>query len=228
MEASSRALQERFEALCAHPSDINEHLPTLRRLAAECDSAAEFGVRGVVSTYALVQGLSFSQAAPVGARRSLLCVDIDWIDMAAVASLAADVGVDLEFRRCDSAKVEIPEVDLLWIDTWHIYEHLKRELAAHHTKARKFIAMHDTEVDGIVGESVRRDMDCERQAAESGYPIEGIRKGLKPAIEEFLAAHADEWEMLEHHQNCNGLTVLARSSYLRHVRGIIEQKAAEA
>ena len=40
-----------------NPSDINEHLPTLYKYAQECESVIELGVRGVISSYALVYGL---------------------------------------------------------------------------------------------------------------------------------------------------------------------------
>ncbi len=49
-------LQEYLER-CRQPSDINEHLPTIYKYAKLCDSVAEFGVRDVVSTYALAAAL---------------------------------------------------------------------------------------------------------------------------------------------------------------------------
>jgi hypothetical protein len=210
MEDPSQIIVSRFHNLCETPSDINEHLRAIYELARSGTSAAELGVRGIVSTYALLLGLGQSVVAAADQRRSLTCVDIDNIDMSEVTQLGRAVGVDIEFICQDSAKVELPEVDLLWIDTWHIYEHLKRELNAHHKKVRRYIAMHDTEIDGVDGESLRCSMDPERQAKETGYPIEGICKGLKPAIDEFLAEHKDEWRLLQHYPNCNGMTVLVR------------------
>ena len=203
---------DRFRSLCEQPSDINEHLPTLYNLARKTRSAAEFGVRGVVSTYALMLGLGQSSVAKSDERRKLICVDIEDINVDEVRILGDCVGVDVEFICHDSATVDIPEVDLLWIDTWHIYEHLKRELEAHHKKAKKYIAMHDTEVDGIYGESIRLGLDVEQQSKDTGYPVDGICKGLKPAIEEFLEAHGDEWQLLHHYINNNGMTILERIS----------------
>src|SRR4051812_20004871 len=43
---------------CEAPSDINEHLPILRELTLECQSIIEIGVRNMVSTWAILQGLS--------------------------------------------------------------------------------------------------------------------------------------------------------------------------
>jgi hypothetical protein len=207
---SSEIIEKRYKDLCNRHSDINEHLPTICELAKQAKDAAEFGVRGIVSTYALLFGLTQSLVADPKERRKLICVDIDNINMTEIQALGVDVGVDVEFICHDSATVEIPEVDLLWIDTWHVYEHLKRELNMHHTKVRKYIAMHDTEVDGVNGESVRMGYNIDAQARDSGYPIEGICIGLQPAINEFLNAHGDEWRLMQHYPNNNGMTVLER------------------
>ena len=125
-------------------------------------------------------------------------------------TLAATNGIEYTFRQHDSATVDIPsEVDMLFIDTWHIYGHLKRELAKHHPSVKKYIIMHDTTVDEWEGESIRMGMDIPKQVQESGYPEEEIRKGLWPAVEEFLAEHS-EWKIKERFTNNNGLTILER------------------
>lgn len=49
-------LEQKYTELCVNPSDINEHLPTLKKYAEECDHITEMGVRGIVSTYALLMG----------------------------------------------------------------------------------------------------------------------------------------------------------------------------
>lgn len=43
----------------------------------------------------------------------------------------------------------------------------------------------------------------------SGYSRAEIERGLWPAVEEFLAEHA-EWQLEKRYTNNNGLTVLAR------------------
>jgi hypothetical protein len=117
--------------------------------------------------------------------------------------------IDMSFVKGDSAKTPIKPVDLLFIDTWHIYGHLKRELEFHHANVAKYIIMHDTTVDAFQGESIRSGWNTAQQAATSGYPEAEIRKGLKPAIDEFLVAHP-EWTVKEVFTNNNGLTVLQR------------------
>lgn len=98
---------------CATPGDINEHLPTLQGLAAQCSTIAgwplhsahrnppaptELGVRSVVSTWALLDGLCTS---PATAKR-MLCMDIEHIpSINEVAQLAAQCDVDLSFVQGD-------------------------------------------------------------------------------------------------------------------------------
>ena len=193
---------------CSESSDIKRHLPKLYRYAKECESISEFGVRGVVSTWAFLHGLLENGSKT----KQLICVDIEDIpQMEDMRRIAEDNGIDLTFHHHDSATVSIPTVDLLFIDTWHIYGHLKRELANHHVSVRKYIVMHDTETDGIIGESVRNGWNIKEQAQKSGYPEDELRDGLQRAIAEFLAGHP-EWELLRRYRRSNGLTVLARSS----------------
>jgi cephalosporin hydroxylase len=103
----------------------------------------------------------------------------------------------------------IEETDLLFIDTWHIYGHLKRELSRWHPYVRKYIIMHDTLIDAVHGETIRCGWDAVQQSKESGIPVDEIRKGLKPAIHEFLTEHP-EWIVDLEYVNNNGLTILRR------------------
>lgn len=203
----------RYNQLCASKSDINEHLPTLKSYAEKCQTVAEFGVRSVVSTWALLAGLAASKEA--GPKR-LDCVDIEPVDMVVVAAIAAEAQIELIFQRADSVKANLPAgVDMLFIDSWHVYGHLKRELAAHHAHVRKFIAMHDTEIDGVRGQSIRVYSAAEyskaiaRDASQYGYTVDEVAAGLRPAINEFIAEHP-EWVIDRIDTNNNGLTVLRR------------------
>lgn len=139
----SDTIKSLYQQKCDKPSDINEHLPVLRQLAAESTAVAELGVRLMVSTWAFLDGLASRVDEPA---RTLFCVDIEnvpGIDDAII--VAAQAGITMEFKRSDSATTELPPVDLLFIDSWHTYAHLKRELAFHHHRVNKYIVMHDTE-----------------------------------------------------------------------------------
>jgi hypothetical protein len=205
------AIVANYELKCSQVSDINRHLPTFYKYARRCESIAEFGVRGIVSTWAFLRGLLENNSQT----KEILCVDIDEVPaIEKVRQIAGQSGIALTFQRHDSATCTIPTVDLLFIDTWHVYGHLKRELSQHHGRVRKYILMHDTEADGILGESQRHGWNTQEQAQKSGYPEEEIRCGLQRAITEFLAQHP-EWKLIRrYHYNC-GLTVLARSANVR-------------
>jgi len=188
------------------PSDINEHIETLRRYASNCSSVAEFGVRGGVSTCGLLYGLSQSTSP----QKSYIGVDINDCEITGrMSNLATQSDIKYNFIKADSAIADIEPVDLLFIDSWHVYGHLKRELAKNHTKVAKHIIMHDTTVDEFYGESLRCGWDTKQQSIKSGYSEDEIRKGLWPAISEFLHDHP-EWELEKKYTNCNGLTILSR------------------
>jgi len=199
-------IDENYIAQVNTTTDIQQHLPTLYSYAQECTSVAEFGVRSVVSTWALLKGLRENGHKT----KNLICVDIE--DVPAIHNISnkmKEVGINVRFIKADSATVNIPNVDLLFIDTWHIYAHLKRELENNHDKVRKYIIMHDTEVDKIHGESIRGKHDIQKQARETGYAAEEIARGLQPAIDEFIQRHS-QWEVHRVFTHNNGLTILRR------------------
>jgi hypothetical protein len=205
------AILANYQLKCSQASDINRHLPVIYKYARQCESISEFGVRGIVSTWALLRGLIENG----GQKKELFCVDIEDIpEMENVQNIARENGITVTFQRHESATCSIPEVDMLFIDTWHVYGHLKRELNNHHGRVRKYILMHDTEVDGLVGESVRMGWDLAEQARRSGYREQELRWGMQRAIAEFLAGHPD-WKLLRRYHHNNGLTILARPENVR-------------
>jgi hypothetical protein len=104
-----------YERACRQPSDIYEHLPTLRTYAAECDVVAEMGVRSIVSTWALLKGLTQSPKRP----KKLICIDIEPAPkFAEVADIAKNEGIELTFQCCNSVVADLGDgVDMLFIDT---------------------------------------------------------------------------------------------------------------
>ena len=204
---AARFIVQRYEKEVARKSCIHEHLPTLRFYAEKVDTVVEMGVRGVVSTWAFLSGLAIGRND--SGVRSLIGVDSEACEYGQPMHLGPAVGIDVRFVKGDSAKVTVPPRDLLFIDTWHIYGHLKRELSAHHATTSRYIILHDTTVDAEGGEALRSKQDVEAMMSLSGYPREEIERGLWPAVLEFLADHP-EWEIEKRYVNNNGLTVLAR------------------
>lgn len=175
-------LKQLYTAACLTPSDINEHLGTLFRLARRCRHVTEFGTRGGTSTLALLC------AGP----KRLISYDKSRLgQVALLESVSKESGrTCFSFRQQDVLDAQIEETDMLFIDTWHVYEQLMQELAMHARKVRKFLVFHDTTTYGEVGEA-------------PGH------LGLWPAIEEFLRDRP-EWKLTARLMNNNGLTVLTR------------------
>jgi hypothetical protein len=174
-------IQQYYKWLCSWPSLINEHLPTLKKYGEECEHITEFGFWQGDSTAALLC------ARP----KTLITYDIDphcnstweWL------SCMADKKTNFIFRNTSSISGTIEKTDLLFIDSWHVYDHLKAELK-HSSRVRKYIICHDTVLYGT------------QDSGRNG-------PGLMPAVNEFLESK-QSWKMHEHFTNCSGLTILKR------------------
>lgn len=200
-------ITSRYNRLSSIPSDINEHLPTLRDYASRCSSVLECGVYEVTSSYAFASGLigrpgtSFTMIDPHLSEKIPGFVD-----------QCRREGLDTKFICGSDTAVSPFNVDLLFIDTWHVYALLKRELVHWNEHVNKYIIMHDTTVDEWYGEAVRGNADIAEAVRKTGFPAEEIQKGLWPAIVEFLRDHP-EWVLEKRYTNNNGLTILSRVSH---------------
>jgi len=180
-------LEINYKTRCESVSDINEHLPTLKRYAEECEHVTEMGVRWVVSTFAFMMGLP----------KKLISYDIDplehWgINNEELTKIANENGIDFQFKLVNTLELEIEETDLLFLDTDHTYKQVKSELLLHGNKSKKYIIFHDTtsfEFKGMNGDTI----------------------GLWPAIEEFIDDNP-HWVICERFYNNNGLTILKRNN----------------
>lgn len=188
--------------------DIMDHLPTLYNYASECDSVFETGVRGCVSSWAFLYGLLNGNNQNT---KTLFMNDIDvcQIDDILSASKPFD-NIVVKYEWKNNLLLDFTEkYDITFIDTWHIYGQLKRELNKFSKLTNKYIILHDTTVDETYGETIRCRWDAERQSNESGIPVDEINKGLWPAIVEFIQNNP-EWYIKERFTNNNGLTILSK------------------
>jgi hypothetical protein len=198
-----------YEKLASISSDINEHLPALCRYAEECDSVFETGVRGCVSSWALTYGLLNNKNKT---QKTLLLNDITQCNVKHLLLEASTENIKIDCIWKNNLEMEIDRnYDLTFIDTWHVYGQLKRELEKFSKITNKYIIMHDTTVDEWEGETIRERMNAVQQSLDSGFPLEEINKGLWPAIEEFLKNNSN-WILHERFTNNNGLTILKRNS----------------
>lgn len=177
-------LEDEYKSLCQAQSDIADALPILRKYAALSDHVTEFGIRTAVSTTALLA------AQP----KTLISYDIE-LQLPFLEKLHAMRGrTDFRYYKGDTRLIDIEPTDMLFIDTCHQYRQLKAELERHTKKVRKYIAFHDTTGYRFTDEG---DSDT-------------AKKGLWPAIEEWLAREA--WEMCYELPSGWGFTVFQRKT----------------
>ena len=122
--------------------DMTPHIETLTRYASEAQIIVEFGVRGAVSTWALLDGL------PPGGR--MWSMDVD--DCVVPPRVSSDPrwsfirGSDLD----GSVWSLLPEqADLVFIDTTHEYKHTEMELRLALTLKPARVLCHDAEWPGV-------------------------------------------------------------------------------
>jgi len=180
----SNEITKYYEQMYRTPSDINEHLPALRKYSSKCKHITEMGVRNVCSTWGLIAGL---MDAGGGALKSMDIVHPSQTGgkgtgLQPAIDTCSGEQIKFSFSIEDSLAVDIEKTDLLFIDTDHIYKQLKAELELHHSKVEKYIILHDTE-------------SCKTE--------------LWPALCEFLEKN-QEWTVIEHFPNNNGLTILGK------------------
>ena len=197
-------------------SDISDHLSTMFFFALDARPRfiVELGTRGGESTRAL---LAAARACDV----KMLSIDIE--DVSAIeipfrdrwTFIQAD---DVEFGKgpfqawCGANGLE-PEIDLLFIDTSHLYEHTKQELAVWTPllSARGTMMLHDTNMgDGMYA----------RLDGSIGIGWDNQR-GVIRAVEELIGRTYDESAffddcaggyLIKHFPNCSGLTVLKKTA----------------
>lgn len=163
--------------------DIYEHLPILKKYSMKVEHITEFGVRKGNSTIGLLSGKP----------EKMISYDIKKDPKFEYEVLKNMVKNDTNFIFMigDTLKIEIEKTDLLFIDTYHTYKQLKRELYIHSYNVKKYIILHDTETFAKVGE-------------DRTIP------GLKQAIDDFIYDYK-EWKVHKNFINNNGLTILIKN-----------------
>ena len=201
-------IQKKYFNLITKPSDINEHLPTLFSYAMQCESIIELGVRECISSWALVYGLLNNNSN----RKQILLSDLSECNITELLQVSKNTNVCIEYKWINDLDLQIiSNVDLTFIDTWHVYGQLKRELNKFCKCTNKYIIMHDTTVDAIDGETIRNNWNALEQSKQTGIPVEEINCGLWKAIEEFIQEN-NNWVIHMRFTNNNGLTILKKIS----------------
>jgi hypothetical protein len=186
MPDSPRTAQKRYPDVAAAASDIQRHLPRLRREAH--GTVLELGVRGGSSTVALLAGLEERGGV-------LWSVDVDpesagvFPDHPQWRFILAD--------SCDERAIVdagLPEeVDVLFIDTIHTYEQVRDELAVWGDRVVEggTILFHDTDSYPPIRRAISewcksRGVPFEFKGGSNGlgvaYPGQGVLVGVRTRI----------------------------------------------
>lgn len=196
-----------------HPS--KEHFFTFHHFGSKCDRIVEMGVDYAVSTWAWVacdpkylRGVDIRRQPPPAGQHNEIEAETAKMGMDFKFEIA-DTGhgilreIERKFNKVSypSEQVNLPpyniegKIDLLYIDTYHSYTHLKAELAIHAKNVNKYLVFHDTDYFGE-----RHDYDGDL--------------GLNPAIEEFIKENTN-WYYIHKVSYGNGLTVLGNKKKVK-------------
>ena len=193
-------------------TDINDHLTTIftEALVVKPKLVVELGVRTGESTYVLERVAGLCDA-------HFLSIDI--CDCSQVSDYRKWTFVcqnDIEFAAgfpewCRSKDIA-PNIDVLFIDTSHLYDHTVKEINAYFPflSERAAVIFHDTNLNYL---NFRKNGSLCLGAWNN-------KRGVIRAIEEFFGARFDEkrdfvalqkgW-LIKHYAYCNGLTVLRKN-----------------
>lgn len=204
--AALRAVQRRART----PNDVSDHLERLfvEALQRSPDTIVELGVRGGESTFVFERVARLADASLVSVDVAETDYETDYDRWHFVQS--DDVAFAGEFDEWCRERDVAPEIDVLFVDTSHSYEHTVAEIDAWFPflAADAVALFHDTNMrhlyrreDGTVGLSPRND------------------RGVVRALERRFDCDLDETEsfvtvldgfVLEQYPHCSGLAVLRK------------------
>jgi Methyltransferase domain len=192
-------------------TDISDHLPTLfaESLRVQPRLIVELGVRGGESAFV------FERVARLTGAR---WVSVDLEDCSGVSQLpqwlfvqADDIRFAREFPAWCREKGLPNEIDVVFVDTTHFFEHTVQEIEHWFPllSARAKVFFHDTNQSRIY---FRKD---------GSIGIGWNNRGVIGALEKYFGKTFNEKEdftdfmdgwQIKHYANCNGLTILTRDA----------------
>lgn len=192
------------------PGDIDEHLELMftEALLQRPQLVVELGVRGGVSTFVFER---------VAQRCGATIISVDVEDCSRTSSYekwhfvrADDVAFAAQLRELCRQKGLPKEVDLLFVDTSHYYDHTVQEIEAWFPllSERAKVILHDTNLRAV---GPRRDGTFQLAWDNDRGVIRAIEGYLGIRLREGAPYQdvANGW-LIRHWPNCNGLTILDR------------------
>jgi len=180
MNKITNNIDDIYNFWCYTPSNMIKEIQTIHQYALECNHITEFGF-----------GLGRSGSAILAARpKTYITYDVrDYGPRHLYENIAIDLGIDFRFILASSIEVDIEPTEMIFIDSWHTFDHKTKELNRHNANISKYILIHDTRTCGYVGE-------------------DGSEPGYLQAIRDFLLKH-ENWYLKEIKQDGNGIVVLS-------------------
>jgi hypothetical protein len=203
-------IQNIYDNNCIIPTEVFKLLPIFKDYASKSTSILVLGVQDIYNENPILSALVFGLLNNNNTTKKLILNDKYVCNISTILNIAndLDLGLDVKTKWCNSLELNLTQnVDLTFIDTWHVYGQLKRELAKFAPLTNNYIVMHDTVIDEVYGETIRRGLDATIQATESGFTLDEINCGVGKAIDEFLAANS-HWVLDQKIIFNNGLTIL--------------------
>jgi cephalosporin hydroxylase len=192
------------------PTDISDHLVTLfvESVSMTPRLIVELGVRGGESTFVMER-----VAALFGSK--LVSVDIEECATAGAYDKAVFVrGDDIEFARrfqawCQKSGID-PRIDVLMVDTSHLYDHTVQEIEYWFPllSKRAKVFFHDTNLQPLIR---RRDGSLGTAWDNERGVIRALERYFDTTFneEEDFIEFRNGW-LIKHHASCSGFTVLER------------------
>lgn len=173
-------LKEKLNEFIKTESIINEHLNILCYYGKDCNTIVDFGIKKGNST------IAFLNANP----KSYYGYDVQ-LEKEAIEIIkeGKKLGIDAHIIKGMYSDIEIPQCDLLFLDTEPTAYCLADQLKNHQEKVKKYIIIPQTERFKYFGSDAL--------------------KGLPVAINDFLNNNPS-WMIKEQYENNNGLTILVR------------------
>lgn len=116
-------------------------------------------------------------------------------------------GLRFAFIEGDDLVVPTMKADLIFIDTWHTYAQLTKELERWADAAGRYLVFHDTQSFGYHDEGVAGHGG--KNVDEALYVGAASKVGLRAAVTDFMSTHP-EWIIEKEFINNSGLLILAR------------------
>jgi hypothetical protein len=146
-KVSIELLTRYFEQLYT-PSEISIHVPYLYAIAQQSSSILELGTgKDFRASWGFLRGLAENDKVVSGKK---LMVGVDLMDIPEtemIQRIAKEHDIEYHFHQANDLELPIKEMygmfDVTFIDTWHCYGQLHRELKLFPAMTRKFLIFHD-------------------------------------------------------------------------------------